>query len=214
MLKLEFPKNIKSVLCIGAHADDIEIGCGATILKLLSNMKGIKVDWLVCCSDPIRQQEARLSAQNFLQHAGSVNVIIHDFQDGYLPAQFSGLKDEFENLKAKINPDIIFTHYKNDYHQDHRIVSELTWNTFRDHLVLEYEIPKYDGDINNPNLYSVIQKKEVEQKIKIILESFQSQVNKQWFNESLFRSLLRLRGMECSDTYAEAFYCRKASINI
>lgn len=214
MLNLEFPKNINSVLFIGAHADDIEIGCGATILKLLSNRSDIKVDWLICSSDPIREQEASLSAQKFLQHAGSSNIIIHDFQDGYLPAQFSSLKDKFENLKLTTNPDLIFTHYKNDYHQDHKIVSELTWNTFRDHFILEYEIPKYDGDIGNPNIYSVLKDSEVEQKVQIILESFKSQVNKQWFNESLFRSLMRLRGMECSVTYAEAFYCRKVSIKI
>jgi LmbE family N-acetylglucosaminyl deacetylase len=204
------------LLCLGAHCDDIEIGCGGTILKLAAARRRIEVHWVVFSSDGQRKQEASKSAEAFLEDAPKRNVIIHGLRDGFFPYIAADLKERFEQLKAEFSPDLILTHYRNDLHQDHRLVSELTWNTFRNHLILEYEIPKYDGDFGAPNLFISLDESICRRKIDIIVSAFLSQSDKQWFSRDLFLAVLRLRGMEanaCSG-YAEGFYCRKAVLGM
>jgi LmbE family N-acetylglucosaminyl deacetylase len=200
------------VLALGAHADDIEIGCGGTLLRLVAEHTPLDVLWVVFCAPGDRAQEARRSAQAFLQGAPAARVVVRDYRDGFLPYSGSAVKDEFEALKREFSPDVIFTHYRHDRHQDHRLVSELTWNTWRDHLVLEYEIPKYDGDFGSPNFFAVLAPASVERKIALLLEHFPSQAGKAWFTADLFRSVARIRGMEAAaaEGLAEGFYVRKA----
>jgi len=200
------------VLCLGAHADDLEIGCGGTILKLASGGRPLAVTWVVWSAEGTRQQEARDSAELFLSQAKSKTVALKAFRDGFFPYQGQEIKEEFEALKTRLSPDVIFTHFRDDLHQDHRLISELTRNTFRHQLILEYEIPKYDGDMGAPNLFVELDASLARQKVAAILDSFPSQVGKHWFDEDLFFALLRLRGMECAAPakYAEGFYCRKA----
>ncbi|MGH7333746.1 MAG: PIG-L deacetylase family protein [Candidatus Rokuibacteriota bacterium] len=199
------------VLCLGAHSDDIEIGCGGAMLSLLEASPPLTVTWVVFGAQGMRVEEARQSAESFLAAAVKREIVIHGFCDGFFPYAGAQIKETFEALKARISPDLVFTHYRHDLHQDHRLIAELTWNTFRDHLVLEYEIPKYDGDLGVPNLFVPLDDALCRRKIDTILTSFASQRDKPWFSEDLFRSLLRLRGMECNapSTYAEAFYVRK-----
>ena len=204
------------LLCLGAHCDDIEIGCGGTILNLVRTNRKIDIRWVVFSSDEQRKQEALQSAETFLCEAAAKKVIIHDLRDGFFPYVGAELKERFEQLKAELSPDVILTHYRNDLHQDHRLVSELTWNTFRNHLVLEYEIPKYDGDFGSPNFFVPLDESICRRKIDTILDAFQSQNGKHWFSRDLFSAVLRLRGMEanaCSG-YAEGFYCRKAVLGM
>lgn len=202
----------KTLLCLGAHCDDIEIGCGGTILRLIRENPGLHVHWVVFSSDPQRGAEARHSAEVFLQQAGSRDIVIKDFRDSYFPAIAAQLKGNFEELKAALRPDAILTHYRNDLHQDHRLISELTWNTFRNHLILEYEIPKYDGDLGAPNLFMPLIEEQWRGKISTLMECFPSQKSKHWFEPETFAGLMRLRGIESNSPsgYAEAFYCRKA----
>lgn len=200
-------------LALGAHCDDIEIGCGGTILRLLSERPLVEFFWVVFCSNATRASEARASAGAFLQGAASSRVVIHEFKDGYLPYSGAIVKDAFEALKGSFAPDIIFTHFREDRHQDHRLVSELTWNTWRDHLVLEYEIPKYDGDFGSPNFFSPLSRATLERKIDLTFEHFQSQASRQWFTRDLLQGVARVRGMECvaPEQVAEAFYARKVA---
>jgi LmbE family N-acetylglucosaminyl deacetylase len=202
------------VLALGAHADDIEIGCGGTLLRLASEHPGLEVTWVVFCSSPERDREARASAEAFLAGARHRQVVVKALRDGYLPYVAAEVKDEFEALKAKVAPDLVLTHYRDDRHQDHRLISELTWNTWRSHLILEYEIPKYDGDMGSPNLFVSLTADTLERKIALVLEHFPSQASRPWFTPDVFRSLARLRGMECParERYAEAFYCRKMAL--
>ena len=204
------------LLCLGAHCDDIEIGCGGTILKLATAERKIEVQWVVFSSDDRRKQEALTSAQEFLCGVGAKKIAIHELRDGFFPYVGAELKELFEQLKAEVSPDVILTHYRNDLHQDHRLVSELTWNTFRNHLVLEYEIPKYDGDFGSPNFFVLLDESICRRKIDTILDVFQSQNGKRWFSRDLFAAVLRLRGMEAnaSSGYAEGFYCRKANLKL
>jgi LmbE family N-acetylglucosaminyl deacetylase len=199
------------ILCLGAHSDDIEIGCGGTLLRLIEEHKNIEVYWVVFSSRGQRKREALKSAQFVLAPLQKKTIAVKSFKDGYFPFQGDALKDVFERMKKKIAPDVIFTHYREDRHQDHRTISDLTWNTFRDHLILEYEIPKYDGDVGNPNIYAGLSRNLCERKRDLILKYFVSQQKKHWFTEDLLFSLLRLRGMETGRTaeFAEAFYCRK-----
>jgi LmbE family N-acetylglucosaminyl deacetylase len=201
------------VLALGAHADDIEIGCGGTLLRLASERE-IHVTWVVFCSTPRRQAEARASAADFLAGAASSSVIVHENRDGFLPWAGPSVKESFEALKAQVDPHLILTHYRDDRHQDHRVVSELTWNTWRRHLILEYEIPKYDGDLGSPSFFVPVSPALYERKIELLLQHYPSQVGKHWFTPELFRSLARIRAMECAsgDAPAEAFYCRKATL--
>jgi len=200
----------RRVLLLGAHADDIEIGCGGTVLRL-AEQRGLSVRWMVLSATPERAQEARASAAEFLDGV-EATVVVRDYRDGYLPWAGAAIKDELEALKREFVPDLIFTHYRNDLHQDHRLVSELTWNTWRNHLILEYEIPKFDGDFGSPNFFSALPPATLERKIALLIRHFQSQSGRQWFTPDLFRAVARIRGMECAapDALAEAFYCRKA----
>ncbi len=206
-----FTAPIRHVLCLGAHCDDLEIGCGGTVLRLVEGRTPPAFTWVVFSSDPVREAEALLAAETLLQRAAGAKIVIKKFRDGFLPYEGSPVKDAFEELKHTVSPDLVLTHYRGDLHQDHRLISELTWNTFRDHLILEYEIPKYDGDLGTPNVFVPLDESLCRRKIDTILTSFPSQTGKRWFSEELFRSLLRLRGMECNagSDYAEAFYCRK-----
>jgi LmbE family N-acetylglucosaminyl deacetylase len=202
----------RRLLALGAHCDDIEIGCGGTLLRLTGERSDLEVCWVVFCSTPERAREARASATAFLRRAAKAQVIVRDHRDGFLPHSGAAVKDEFEALKREYSPDLVLTHYRHDLHQDHRLISELTWNTWRNHLILEYEIPKYDGDLGVPNFFSPLAAAALERKIALVLEHFPSQAVKPWFNADLFRALARIRGMEsvAPEGFAEAFYCRKA----
>ncbi len=199
------------VLCLGAHSDDIEIGCGGTILKLVENYPNIVFYWVVFSSSSAREKEAICSGNNFLAKVAEKQIIVKSFRDGFLPFMAIEVKEAFEQLKQEFNPDLILTHYRSDAHQDHRLISDLTWNTFRNHLILEYEIPKYEGDLGNPNFYVPLESSICQQKIQYLIDSFPSQKDKQWFTEETFLSILRIRGIESNapDKYAEAFYARK-----
>jgi len=209
-LALPSPSAPLKILCLGSHSDDIEIGCGGTILRLLSQNRNIEVVWVVFSSTKDREQEARTSAAMFLEHAAKKEVIVSDFRDGFFPFDGTRVKDFLEGFKP-VSPDVIFTHHRKDAHQDHRLIAELTWNTFRDHLIMEYEIPKYDGDLGQPNLFVPLEKETYQQKVKYVIDGFPSQHSKRWFEQETFLALMRLRGMECvaPSGYAEAFHCRK-----
>jgi LmbE family N-acetylglucosaminyl deacetylase len=199
------------VLCLGAHADDIEIGCGGTVLKLLNEIKEISFSWVVFSAQGEREKEALKSAQIFLEKAQSKNIVIKNFREAFFPYIGGDIKEFFEQMKQELSPDLILTHYRNDRHQDHRLISELTWNTFRDHLILEYEILKYDGDMGSPNFFMELSKSLGHRKIKNILDIFKTQQGRHWFSQETFLSLLSLRAVEAKtlNNYAEAFYCRK-----
>lgn len=198
------------VLSIGCHSDDIEIGCGGTLLRLAEQYSDCQFHWAVFSAIGVREAEARQAASLF---AGSQlkGQLLKTFRDGFMPFEGARVKTVFEEELKRLSPDIVFTHNRNDAHQDHRLIGELTWNTFRDNMILEYEIPKYDGDLGRPSVFVPLHKEICEKKIRYILEAFQSQHCKRWFQEETFLSLMRLRGMECNSQsgYAEAFYCRK-----
>lgn len=201
------------VLCLGAHSDDIEIGCGGSLLRLVRERgKALDVTWVVFSANGAREQEAAASARAFLKGAGRSRIVTLHHRDGYFPYTADAVKDSFERLKAECRPDVVFTHYRNDRHQDHRLISDLTWNTFRNHLVLEYEVPKYDGDMGVPNLFMPVDERTARRKARLILTHFRTQRVKHWMTEETLTALLRLRGIEAgrSTRYAEAFYCRKA----
>ena len=202
---------VRRILCLGAHSDDIEIGCGGTILQLLQNSNKLEFYWLVLCSNPDRAREAERSAEAFLRRARKKTVLIKSFRDGFLPYIRAPVKDTFETLKKEFVPDVIFTHFRHDLHQDHRMICELTWNTFRNHLILEYEIPKYDADLQTPNFFTALSDSICRIKVQWLMKYFGTQRNKQWFSEDLFFGLLRLRGIEANSPtrWAEGFHCRK-----
>jgi LmbE family N-acetylglucosaminyl deacetylase len=208
MLNLSLEK-AKRLLLLGAHSDDIEIGCGGTILSLTKNNPNLEFGWVVFSADGKRAREARASAKLFLENAGLSKVAVKHFKTSFFPAQEESIKKYFETLKRSFEPDIVFTHYREDRHQDHRVLSDLSWNTFRDHFILEYEIPKYDGDLGSPNLFVPLDESISRRKVESLCRVFQSQKNKHWFSEDTFLALMRLRGVECASRYAEAFYCRK-----
>ena len=200
------------VLALGAHPDDIEIGCGGTILRLIAERRGLEVLWVVFGATAERAAEARASAGAFLSGVATARVVVRDYRDGFLPYSGAAVKDEFEALKREFSPDVVFTHYRDDRHQDHRLVSELTWNTWRDHFILEYEIPKYDGDFGSPNFFAALPKATLDRKISLVMQHFPSQAGKPWFTADLFQAVARIRGMEVAapERLAEGFYCRKA----
>lgn len=213
MLALKLSPNSASpfrILCLGSHSDDIEIGCGGTLLRLLSCHQNLEIVWVVFSSSKEREREARNSAELFLGLAKQKEIIVNDFRDGFFPFEGAKIKDFFEGLK-KVSPDLVLTHNRKDSHQDHRLIAELTWNTFRDHLILEYEIPKYDGDMGQPSVFVPLEVEICQKKVRHIIDAFESQRHKRWFQQETFLSLMRLRGMECNapSGYAEAFYCRK-----
>jgi LmbE family N-acetylglucosaminyl deacetylase len=213
MISLKFPQSAAAplkILCLGSHSDDIEIGCGGTILRLLSENPDLAITWVVFSSNDEREQEARDSAALFLEQAKRKEVVVKKFRDGFFPFDGPQIKEFFEELK-RVSPDLILTHSRKDAHQDHRVIAELTWNTFRNHLVWEYEIPKYDGDIGQPNVFVPLESGVYERKVDYLMQAFGSQRSKRWFQRETFLALLRLRGMECNapSGYAEAFYGRK-----
>ena len=197
------------ILCLGAHCDDIEIGAGGTLLKLFNEYEIEQVIWIIFASNEVRKAEAIKSAEMFLSGVSNKKIIVNTFRDGYFPFQGTEIKEYFEEIKNEISPDIIFTHYRNDRHQDHRLISDLTWNTWRNHFILEYEIPKYDGDLGIPNFYVELNKDYISKRNKIVIESFVTQQSKHWFDEATFNALSRIRGLESATLFAEAFYVRK-----
>jgi LmbE family N-acetylglucosaminyl deacetylase len=200
-----------NILCLGAHSDDIEIGCGGTILQLSEKYPNCVFHWVVFSAIGVREAEAKDALSRFVPTGRLKGSMLKNFPDAFMPFMGAEVKRVFEELKGAVSPDLIFTHNRKDAHQDHRLLSELTWNTFRDHLILEYEIPKYDGDLGQPNVFVPLEAEACERKINYIWDSFASQRSKPWFRQDTFLSLMRLRGMECnaSSGYAEAFYCRK-----
>jgi LmbE family N-acetylglucosaminyl deacetylase len=204
-------EGVRRVLCLGAHSDDIEIGCGGTVLRLLEDSDQIEFYWLVLSANPERAREAERSARAFLARARKKTIVVKSFRDGFLPYIGAPVKECFEELKKIFAPDMIFTHFRHDLHQDHRLVCELTWNTFRNQLILEYEIPKYDADLRSPNFFVTLSDAQVRKKVKALMRYFGTQRNKQWFSEDLFYGLMRLRAIEAASParYAEAFCCRK-----
>ena len=214
MLKLQFRKTEKTplkILCLGAHSDDIEIGCGGSILRLLAENRNTDVHWVVFAANGERASEATASAEHFLADATCKKIVVKEFRDSFFPYIGGEIKQYFETIKQEIIPDLIFTHYRNDLHQDHRLLSELTWNTFRKHLILEYEVIKYDGDLGSPNFFIPLNEDISRKKVDTIFRCFKTQGSRSWFTEDVFYSMMRIRGVECNapEKYAEAFYCRK-----
>ena len=205
---------LRSVLCLGAHCDDIEIGCAATLLRLRREHPSTRFHWVVLASNPKRAAEARRSAELILGDSNGHTVEILEFRNGFFPYIGGAIKDYFESLKARVDPDLVFTHYRDDLHQDHRVVAELSWNTFRNHLMLEYEIPKYDGGLGAPNLFVPATRADGQRKADLLMQCFASESNKQWFTPDTFLGLMRLRGIECAapEGLAEAFYSRKLTV--
>jgi LmbE family N-acetylglucosaminyl deacetylase len=202
---------LRRILCLGSHCDDIEIGCGGTILRLLKERADIEIYWKVFSSTPVRKREALRAANLFLASARKKKIVIRKYRDSFFPSFQAQIKGEFERLKKNFVPDLILTHYRHDLHQDHRVINELTWNTFRSHLILEYEIPKYDGDLGAPNFFVGLDRTTCGRKSKYIVDAFASQRGKQWFTAETFLALQRLRGIESNSSggYAEGFHCRK-----
>jgi LmbE family N-acetylglucosaminyl deacetylase len=208
VLQLQLPAQRLRILAIGSHADDIEIGCGGTLLNLAESVDQLEAHFVVLSADAVRAEEARASAAAY-----GADVEVHSFRDAFF-RYGDGVKELFEDLKRRVEPDLVLTHYEADRHQDHRLVAELTWNTFRRHLILEYEIPKYDGDLGAPNVFVQLAPEAARRKVALLHDHFPSQAAKQWFSEDLFMSLMRVRGMECNSSsgLAEAFYARKLSL--
>jgi LmbE family N-acetylglucosaminyl deacetylase len=213
LLRLEAPEGGGGyrALAIGAHSDDLEIGCGGSILRLAAAGLLEDVWWIVLSGDETRAEEARVSAATFLENVPSSTVVTKEFRDGFFPYHGGELKEFFEELKPQVQPDVIFTPRRDDLHQDHRLVSELAWNTYRSHLILEYEVPKYDGDLRSPNLFVELSEELCRHKVDTLVGAFASQAHRAWFTPDVFWSLLRLRGLEANATsgYAEGFHCRK-----
>ena len=212
MLGLSLPDGPLTILCLGAHPDDIEIGCGGSLLRLLDEHPGSSVWWVVLGATDRRAQEAEAGAQAFAGRAAGLRIMVHQFRDGHFPSLLTEIKEAFESLREEVpSPDLILTHYRDDRHQDHRVVSELTWQTFRNHAIMEFEIPKYDGDLGSPNLFIPLTEPYRRRKLDALLQAFPSQREKHWFTEDTFLALMRLRGVECAspEGYAEAFHMRK-----
>lgn len=208
------PEHPRTILCLGAHSDDIEIGCGGTLLRLLDAWPKAEVHWHVLSAPGPREREARRSAAAWLRGARKSHVGILQFRESYFPDQWADIKDGVEQIRGSCEPDLIFTHRRDDLHQDHRVVCDLTWNAFRSHTILEYEIPKYDGDLGQPNLYVALDERVCRRKVKALMRHFQTQKARHWFTEDTFFALLRLRGIECGGRtrFAEAFHARKLVI--
>ncbi len=213
-LQLAAPGDRLSVLCLGAHSDDIEIGAGATLLSLQERGVLLDVHWCVLSGIGERESEARASASEFLSGARRSQIEIMSFRDSFFPEQGDAIKSWFAALRERVDPDLILTHRKGDAHQDHQHICRLTWNTFRDHCILEYEIPKWDGDMGQPNFYVPVSASVMKRKIDLLTTHFGSQRSKQWFDSETFLGLARLRGMECRapERYAEAFVGRKLAL--
>ena len=211
MIPLAFAGELREALFLGAHCDDIEIGCGGALASLAAARPDVRLRIVVFSGSDTREVETRAALARLLTKNVDVAIDVCDFRDGFFPSEWPRLKERFEALKTQCRPDIVFTHYEHDRHQDHRAVCELTWNTFRNHVVLEYEIPKFDGDRGRPSVFWPLERAIVDRKLAALLESFPSQAGKGWFTEDLFVGLMRVRGMECNSAsgFAEAFYARK-----
>jgi LmbE family N-acetylglucosaminyl deacetylase len=198
------------ILCLGAHSDDIEIGCGGTILRLLAERPGSSVDWVVFSATAEREREARASAADYLALAARSSVVVKSFRESYFPDAWAEVKAFVEELRA-LQPDVILCHRRHDEHQDHRTIGELVWNTFRRHLILEYEIPKYEGDLGRPNVFFPLSHAVATRKVELLARHFASQASRSWFRAETFRGLMAIRGVECNapDGWAEGFYARK-----
>lgn len=198
-------------LFIGAHCDDIEIGCGGTAMELLGRYPNAEVHWVVLSSNEVRSKEAREAAAMILGNIEKKNVVLQTFRESFFPSEAPSIKEFFEQIKRDVSPDLVFAHYRDDLHQDHRTVGELIWNTYRNHMILEYEIPKYDGGLGSPGVFVPLSEDTVKRKVDLLMKCFGSQVPKQWFTPDTFRGLMRLRGIECNAPagFAEAFYARK-----
>jgi LmbE family N-acetylglucosaminyl deacetylase len=214
VLSLTAAEPIRRVLAIGCHADDIEIGCGGTLLALCRANPELEVDWVVLAAEGRRADEARASAADFLDGIVEARVEVHAFRDGFLPYVGGEVKEVFEQLKQRVDPQLVFTHAGYDFHQDHRLACELTWNTFRSHLILEYEVPKVDGDLGRPNVYIPLTQELVERKLDLLDRHFPTQAGKHWFDRDTFKGLMRLRGLEAvaPERFAEGFTCRKVTL--
>lgn len=214
MLSLSAAEPVRRILAIGCHSDDIEIGCGGTLLTLARANQEAEIDWFVLAAPGERGEEARASAEAFTAGFAAARVEVHPFRDGFLPYVGGEVKEVFEDLKARVDPQIVFTHTGYDFHQDHRLASELTWNTFRSHLILEYEVPKYDGDLGRPNVFVPLTQAIVDEKLALLEEHFASQRGKHWFDRETFLALMRLRGLEsvAPERFAEAFTARKVVV--
>ena len=202
------------ILFLGAHCDDIEIGCGGTVLELLKAHPAAEITWIVFSSSAVREKEAREAARGFLGDGTDARIETLSFRNSFFPQQANEIKEFFETLKPQTDPDAIFTHHRGDLHQDHRTIGDLTWNTFRNHLILEYEIPKYDGGLGSPNAFIPIKRTTLDKKVRVILKEFTSQLDKHWFTEETFTALPRIRGIECnaSEGFAEGYYCSKLTL--
>ena len=203
--------SVRRILCLGAHSDDIEIGVGGTLLKLAEQISDLEICWVVFSAPGSRAEEARRSADEFLSGLARKQVKIGSFRESYFPSEWPAIKDWFEKIRAEFDPEIVFTHYRDDRHQDHRVLSDLAWNTFRNHLILEYEILKYDGDLGRPNIFVPLSEQLCTRKIELLLKHFKTQSSRHWFTGDTFEAMHRIRGIECSSPTgrAEAFYCRK-----
>jgi LmbE family N-acetylglucosaminyl deacetylase len=199
------------LLCIGAHSDDLEIGCAGTVLTWLGAHPAVEITWVVLSAGAERGEEARRSAKRLLKGAARSRFMLGEFRDGFFPAQYAEVKEFFERLKSNADPDVILTHHLRDRHQDHRLAAELTWNTWRDHLILEYEIPKFEGDLGQPNTYVPVSARMARRKIMHLEQHFASQRSRSWFREENFLALMRVRGVECrsGSGFAEAFHAQK-----
>ncbi len=213
-MALSVPSTVKRVLCIGAHCDDVEIGCGGTLLALVRARPDLELTIAVFASDDTRAKETRAALAELLGDRVRLRLELAAFRNSYFPGEWTGIKERIEALRHTTQPDLGLTHCRDDLHQDHRVLGELTWNAFREHWILEYEIPKYDGDLGRPNVYVPLDAQTAERKIDILLRSFASQGGKPWFTAETFRALMRLRGIECQAPggYAEAFYARKLAL--
>jgi LmbE family N-acetylglucosaminyl deacetylase len=203
--------SVRRILCLGAHSDDIEIGVGGTLLKLAEQRSDLEIWWVVFSAPGLRAEEARRSADDFLSSVSRTQVKIGSFRESYFPSEWPAIKEWFEEIKAKFDPDVVLTHYRDDRHQDHRVLSDLAWNTFRNHLIFEYEILKYDGDLGRPNVFIPLSEQLCNRKIELLLKHFKTQSTKHWFTSDTFEAMHRIRGIECASATgrAEAFYCRK-----
>jgi LmbE family N-acetylglucosaminyl deacetylase len=200
-----------TVLCVGAHCDDIEIGCGGALIELRARYPRAKFHWAVFSSDAVRKPETLAAAAEMLGQGPHLTLDVLDFRGSYFPAEWSAIKDALEGVKTRIKPSLVFTHFLQDRHQDHRVLAELSWNTFRDHAILEYEIAKFEGDLAQPNVYIPLSTGVMERKVEALMRCFPSQHSRTWFDPDLFRGHMRLRGIECNapSRFAEAFHARK-----
>jgi LmbE family N-acetylglucosaminyl deacetylase len=196
---------------LGAHSDDIEIGCGGTLLRLLAERPGCTVDWVVFSATPDRERESRASAADFLKDAAAANVRVEHFRESFFPAQYTEIKERLGEVRRSIEPDVVFSHRLQDRHQDHRTIAELTWNAYRSHLVLEYEIAKYEGDLGQPNVFVPLTRAVADRKVELLAKHFPTQSDKPWFRPDTFHGLMSLRAVEClaPEGRAEAFHASK-----